>query len=113
MKEGGADKYRPIELVTNVVTGHISRCRRSQGRQRMRPLRTCRGVAAIVVAASCVLQHWLFGLQLRCFVTMMRGFAQTAGARRRSPRPHRHRNDRSEKRNQQQKSGSNAMHLVR
>jgi hypothetical protein len=44
---------------------------------------------------------------------MMRGFAQTAGARRRGLRLHRHRNHRSEKGNQQQKSGGYALHFVR
>jgi hypothetical protein len=79
----------------------------------MGPLRTRHRTAAIVIAASSVLQHSLFGLHLRSFVTMMRAFAQTAGAWRRGFRLHRHRNHRSEKRNQQQKSGSNALHLVR
>lgn len=79
----------------------------------MRPLGTCHRTAAIVIAASRVLKHELFGLLLRCFVTMMRGFAQTAGARRRGFRLHCDRNHRSEKRNQQQKSGSNTLHLVR
>jgi hypothetical protein len=78
----------------------------------MGPLRTCHRTAAIVIAASSVLQHGLFGLLLRCFVTMMRALTQTAGAWRRGFRLHRHRNDRSEKRNQQQESGSNALHLV-
>ena len=79
----------------------------------MGPLRTCHRPAAIVIAASSILQHSLFGLLLRCFVTMMRALAETTGMRRRGFRLHRHRNNRSEKGDQQQKSGSNPLHAVR
>ena len=78
----------------------------------MRPLRTRHRSAAIVVAASDVLEHRLFGRRLRRLVTMMGALAQTASMLRRSFRLHRHRDNGADERDQQQKSGGNPLHVV-
>lgn len=78
----------------------------------MSPLRTRRCPAAIVVAATSILQNRLLGMGLRRFVTMMQALPQTAGMRRRSFGLHRDWKQCSEERDQQQKSGSNALHAV-
>jgi len=77
---------------------------------RVRPMRTRHGAAAIVAAASGVPQHWSVGMQRRWLMALMRSFAQAAGVRRRSFRLHRDRNGGPDKRDQQQKHGSNPLH---
>ena len=78
----------------------------------MSPLRTRRCPAAIVVATTSILQNQLLGMGLRRFVTMMQALPQTAGMRRRSFGLHRDGKQCSEERDQQQKSGGNALHAV-
>lgn len=79
----------------------------------MCPLRACDCTETVTVAATSVLQYGFFWMRLRRFVTVVGALAETAGMRRRGLRLHRHRNNCSEKRDQQQKSGSNPLHAIR
>lgn len=76
----------------------------------MGPLRFGYCAATIVVAASRILKHRFFRMRDRRFMAMMRAFATTAGMRRRGFGRDRHRKRSSEKRDQEQKSGSNPLH---
>lgn len=78
----------------------------------MSPLRTRRSPAAIVVAATSILQNRFLGLRPRRFVTMMQALPQTAGMRGHRFGLHRYWKQCSEERDQQEKSGSNALHAV-
>jgi hypothetical protein len=80
----------------------------------MRPLRTGNGVAAVVIAAPSPAGYGLVRVDLGRLVAVMCGLAATTrmGGGRSFPL-HRQRNERSDKRHQQQKSGSKALHAVR
>ena len=79
----------------------------------MRPLRTGHRVAAVVIAAPRSTGYRVVRIGLGRLVTVMCGLAATAGMRWRSFPLHRQGNKRPDKRNQQQKSGSKPLHVVR
>jgi hypothetical protein len=75
-------------------------------------VRTGHCTAAIVIAASGVSQYGFFGMRLGRIGAMMRAGAAAAGMGGRSACLHRHRKQRSEKGDQQQKSGCPALHDI-
>jgi hypothetical protein len=79
----------------------------------MRPLTTCHGVAAVVIAAPGPAGNGLVQIGLCRIVAVMCGLAATTRMGGRGFPLHRQRNKRSDKRHQQQKSGSKALHAVR
>ncbi|MBZ5687576.1 MAG: hypothetical protein LAP86_21370 [Acidobacteriia bacterium] len=79
----------------------------------MRPLRTGYGVAAVMIAAPGAAGYWLARIRLCRIVTVVCRLAATTRMGRRSFPLHRQRNKSSDKRHQQQKSGSKALHAVR
>ena len=79
----------------------------------MRPLSTGHRVAAIVIATPGPAGYGVVRINLCRLVAVMRGLAATTRMGRRSLPLHRQRNERSDKRHQQQKSGSKALHAVR
>lgn len=78
----------------------------------MCPLRTRSRPAAIMVTATGVPKHRAFGIRQPRLVAMMRAFSQTAGMPRRGLRLQRYRDKRPQQRKQQQKPGSNPLHVV-
>ena len=79
----------------------------------MRPLSTGHRVAALVIAAPGPAGDGLVRIRLRRLVAVMCGLAATTRMGGRSFPLHGQRNERSDKRYQQQKSGSKALHAVR
>jgi len=75
----------------------------------MRPLRSGQGAAAVVVAASESADGRLRRIHQRRIVAMVR-HAKTAGTRWRSGGRQRERNEGSDEREQEQKSGGQALH---
>ena len=79
----------------------------------MRPLRTGHRVAAIVIAAPGPAGYGLVRIGLGRVMAVMCGLTATTRMGGRNFPLHRQRNERSDKRHQQQKSGSKALHAIR
>jgi hypothetical protein len=89
--------------------------RRCQSGLRVRPMLGRYGAAAIVIAASGAVDGALIrfvGCRVGWLVTLVGGLAQAAGVSWRSGGRYRERHKRADQREQQQKSGGQALHIV-